>query len=880
MKHNILDDTANIRTAVLYKRGQMPTELDETNSRKPYKLIILAKSDGNDHSSFTEYNFKFKVDKGESSSFTIHNYLNDYTSDLLLDSNESNDYYSYIINNLLVYQNYGESNRDYSFSGSISTDSSSTYILDLDEDIINRSEDGSFATYIIDSPTGTEEDNTIINKNYGPQKIEFYNRIITDISEIPHEYIEGVSTESPSLIIEFGPDISYEREDYFDYDHYKEIILNKPSIDEIKYQSELDEFSNRKILTITLSSDNNISSINLSLNSHLKEKNPHRNQSSLVLNNKDWRLGFYDKNIIKKVLSFNVDRRSSTILSNKNENIKSCILFNSKCKGLLGLKEVNFKSMINDDPYWTIKCPIYRSDIVYNYNDKVIFGKENKKYPDGTEESYIIYKSLIDNNLGELPNISPVWELYDPRTENWYTENLIRVIVKNTSDNHNNYSNPIGECYFDSGSSSVYLELTTDELYSVKSVLLNGSKVTYTLNGYVLAININEFLNDNLLEIVYEKTKSKLEIECNPNIDGVSIIGSGIYDNGSEVSVSSVNTNDKYLFSGWIDENKNYINSNTSFKYTINNNTKLFAQFNRRLADVYVDCIGDGECDTSHAIVNYGDELSLQFLEHKNSELYNGFIIHNESGNEIVEIFKDLKITISNIKSNYSVKSIFGEVRPTLSSPILGIIPYVTIGNQQWTVLNLNLLNQELGIVGVGVNDVIDSELGRYYSIEEVSLLDNLLSSDESGFRIPHVEDWNILSDYIKNNSLDNGRIEKNPGMYLRSFNYYKVPGMYWENYDNGDGTFSNYSGIDITQLFKSSDNRPICNFNSYPSGYCITATNEIVDRNISSNYWTKSLSRSYYTSTSMNNSNFDLNILGSEVGDKSLQIRLVKNIS
>ena len=123
-------DISNIKSAIFYGRYQAPVKkytkwIDEKGNshyeispflRKPLRNSLIVRSDKNDLMSFLEYEFKYKVDKGMLSTFTVQNYLNEntnnellYGKDNLIESTSGLE----IANNSLVFQVGGDYGRNY-----------------------------------------------------------------------------------------------------------------------------------------------------------------------------------------------------------------------------------------------------------------------------------------------------------------------------------------------------------------------------------------------------------------------------------------------------------------------------------------------------------------------------------------------------------------------------------------------------------------------------------------------------------------------------------------------------------------------------------------------------------------------------------------------
>ena len=184
----------------------------------------------------------------------------------------------------------------------------------------------------------------ILDKLYGVQRIELYDDIILNKNSISHEYIDGddiedpleVNDRVPTMVIEFGPEISLEREDYYNKYEYETVLSNNIFSSEYTrddYNNELDELSNRKLIVVSISDKSNVT-VNLSLSAHNKELDPHRNQDNIVLSNEYWLSKNYDESLFESQTgdqsskSILLDKRSNTLLGTIRIERSEFIIFN------------------------------------------------------------------------------------------------------------------------------------------------------------------------------------------------------------------------------------------------------------------------------------------------------------------------------------------------------------------------------------------------------------------------------------------------------------------------------------------------------------------------------------------------------------------------
>lgn len=374
MRYEITGDISRIKTAVFYKRSKVGLD------KYPYKFEISVRSESTELNPFMEYNFKFKVDKGILSNFNIHNMMGDYLNSLLtsVDSDKDmiveSDYLNNLPDGVIVYQldKNDSITRSYSYFKALQFDDFTEYALDVDPEV---------------------------------QLIEFYSDIISDISGFknydPDRY-DPVTDLIPALIIKFGPEISYEPEDYVTPSEEMPIKPdNWTQEDKDKYIKELDEYSNRKFIFITRESEGKIDKVNLSLHSHTLgadnyhsdsyhhrydlNRDPHRLQEDSILRNDEMKIVLSEDSLVEHYITEEsnlvFDKRSNTLLGTYEDDKSKYILLNDYSRRIES----------NSNGYNE-----FSSYVEYNYGDIVYYLDRE-------------FKSLVDGNLGQNPFISPLW---------------------------------------------------------------------------------------------------------------------------------------------------------------------------------------------------------------------------------------------------------------------------------------------------------------------------------------------------------------------------------------------------------------------------------------------------------------------------------------
>lgn len=530
MRYRLLGDLLNIKSALLYKRGYV----DVVKMRHPSYQMNSVKTNQSDHAAFMEYDFKFKLDKGYYSSFNISNFISSQTmSSLLGDSNNLSD----IPSNLLMYQiSNNDTNRNYSLFEIFNPGDSTEMILDLGVNI---------------------------------QKIEFYDRFLNyefnedgEISDVEEYNINNPNplSEVPILIVEFGPEESYEPEDYYN----KEEMPIKPDWDEEserKYLMEIEEYSNKKFLTIsTTSSDSGY--LNLSLSSHKSQIDPHRNQEKYAIENKDFKSMM--NSVGKTIESYDdtsivLDKRSNTILGNSILDSSSLILLNDKIN--LSSKKIPVTSKDENEGIITRYYEEYKDYVVYHENDSVYYKGD-------------VFISLINGNLSENPSISPMWALMskieDPELpEGFGDPHVVNIRV---NDSKLGTTDPIGPTNVEYGH-ELYVKIITDKAL-VRSIKLDGVSQTIPMGKVFTVSNV---IDDHDLLIEFEAIYKNLKLISDP-IEGGTTKGSGRYVLNTSVEISAV-ANYGYEFSGWYINEKILSTSSTYIIEKLSDDMVVTAKF-------------------------------------------------------------------------------------------------------------------------------------------------------------------------------------------------------------------------------------------------------------------------------------------------------------
>lgn len=797
MRYKLLGDILNIKSALLYKRGYVDTE----KKRNPVLQINIVKTNDSNYTSFMEYNFKFDIDKGPYSSHNPYESLDKYSSDLLIIGDESNGS-SLSIDNMIFQVSNSSQEKNYSVFELYSSENTTNILIKADSEI---------------------------------QKIEFYSYFMNN--QIGDDgFIEGVteyddqddsSSKSPVLIIEFGPEESYEIDDYYN----KEDIPIKPEWsddEEIEYQKLVDEYYNDKFVIISMSSlDSN--SVNISLSSHISQTNPHRSQNSYVVSNSDLKL---IPNIYKDTLSDlnNVlfDKRSFTLIGNKKVNKDSLVIYNDLKNLNLGKISIEYTDELGNK--YTKDYDEYKDYVVYN-KDKIVYYKGK------------LYRSLINGNLYEDPSISPMWidtSVEDSTGDDGGSgdgsdsgEDKYSIINIRVNDQNLGTTDPLGPTKVKNGLDLVISIYPIDS--DIRSVYIDG-----TDNSSI--VRDNSFTISNILEnhdvlVEFSPIYRLVTITENNSEYGHSS-GSGLYKLGSDVVINAY-PNEGYEFLNWTDNNGDILSTNS--QYTIINlrdNIEITANFIEKKCHVIIESSTGGTFtpyngNPSDIEVEYNGELSIVMIPKS------GYEIEYVSVDSVVNTYPDSEsIRINNITSDHNIYIKYSRPRYHVIDPILGRINYSIVGDQIWSVTDLSYVNDN---IGESINGVL------YYSGEDLKSVSDIVYSGGTGFRIPSRLDICSLYDFLG---------EKESGRKLKSSITSKFDKYGWND--------SIYRGLGMYGL------------NFIPYGYIVN--NNVLNINIESRHWTSS----YDESTNSNSSFYFLNdspsgfLSNAKLDNPKMRIRLM----
>lgn len=768
MRYRLLGDLLSIKSALLYKRGYV----DVTKGRNPVGQMNSSRVSQGDFLSFMEYNFKFNIDKGPYSSYNIYNLIGNETLSKL--SNKDDEIS--VPSDLLMYQLSDDQVRNYSF----------------------------FEIFVSDSLTE-------ILVNVGPdiQKIEFYDSVVNykmvdgvipNITE--YYYSEEGLQASPVMIVEFGPEVSYESEDYYN----KEEMDSKPDWDfesEKAYQLRLEEYTNNKLLLVTTVTADKSSGINVSLASHRSQLNPHRFQYDHVVSNLKMRdLMNTTGDTISVSGNITFDERSNSILSVESLDKNESIILNDKMNISSKLHPI---TIIKDGEEVTENHELYYDYVVYNKGSEVIYKGE-------------LYVSLIDGNLYENPSISPMWQLVSTIVEEPEVDTTDKVINIRVNDPFLGTTDPIGQMTVKYGHEA-FIKIISERAF-VKSIRLDGIDQPLPMGD---VFTVREVKSDHDLFVEFEAIHKTITITVDPESSGVCT-GENSYILNTPATLTAT-PSEGYKFVGWILDEKIVSTDEIYYIPKVSQDFHFIAKFSKIICKVVIECSEGGSFDLMNGNptvieVEYGDSLEFNILPKS------GYEVDYISIDSVIYSDPELYIVLVDITKDTNVFIKFTRPKLREFDEELGEIEYSIIGNRMWSI-----------------NDLAYDKLGksrRYYNGSDMMTIDNLLSKGGTGFRIPTINDvhqlYNIFDEKLTGESLKSKSIyrlatNELDGWYnsiFRGRNLYKFNSMPYGSYSMIDEEFR-LSGLNTESWYWTSSvnnedsSSAALNFlNDSPSGFLI----------------------------------------------------------
>lgn len=677
MRYNLLGDIIDIKSALVYNRGYV----DVAYGRNPVAQLNAVKTMSSDHTTFMEYSFKYKIDKGYYSDFNKLKMISKSTVDLMSDSKEIN-----VPSDLLLYQLGEEAKYNYSLFEVFTSGELTNLLLDLDPKI---------------------------------QKIEFYEDFL-DYPVDEDGYIHSVTEYSltnpdplvakPIMIVEFGPEISYEAEDYYNTGEMDVKPSEWSDEDEHNYQLALDEYYNRKFLFITIAADSS-TEINLSLHAHQSEDIQHRNQDKYVISNKDMRSIMNDHGTtITESNGLVLDNRSNTVLGTTSIDEKDLILLNS------------MKSVRSSDES-------YKPYVMYNYGDEVTY--HGKKYRSG-----------INGNIAENPSISPFWISEEDEYIPPEIEKVSHLVTVRVNDEKLGMTSPYGTQEVEYGH-DLKIKLLPDT-GEVKFIQLDGVNQMLPLKDTYTVMNVTE---DHDVLVVYEPVYKHLRLSVNIFGKGVPYANSNAYGGDfiikSEISID-LTIDDSHEFLRWEDKKGNIISTKSHFVYTdLIEDTELIAILRKKVFTITVSSNQGGvfePYDGNPTVIEseYGTDVIIKLLPDVGFE-----VDRIEVDGKVTKRYKGSTYEIFYLMSDHEIIITYSRPKHVVTDPILGEIEFKIVGDQLWSTYDVHY--RSIGMTYL--NDMENELIGSYFNRNDLAILSGFLIDGGTGFRVPSVSDWRKLYD-------------------------------------------------------------------------------------------------------------------------------------
>ena len=365
----------DIGTAVYYTQRDLDSRSYSKVQHKSNSSLLYERD-------FSEYDFSYEVEKDKFNDEFLVDYLGNKTLSLFEPSSNSLEKLESII-----FPTFGE------------------------EDW-NGPEDKYFGTTIINNQVFA-----LFHADKGIKRIELYNGIITRNNNNPS------SSSSPFVSIDslISSGITPSEEPYF------VITLGEPGNDEILEETDLvrkkelsDEVEYEKMVWLLITSNNEVSEVNLSYKSWVDSINPNRNMNEYLLRNDEFWSTKDSVRINEAIPDTNenviLDANSGTLLGTEKLDMSRLLAFQK-------LKDRVEKSKYSEEGNG---YPTYFPYTTYKRGDKVYYGGA-------------IWESVADNNFNSNPALSTKWI----RSEIIDSNRAIKIIVSVTPEEAG-YCEPMG----------------------------------------------------------------------------------------------------------------------------------------------------------------------------------------------------------------------------------------------------------------------------------------------------------------------------------------------------------------------------------------------------------------------------------------------------
>lgn len=572
----------------------------------------------------------------------------------------------------------------------------------------------------------------------------------------------------------------------------------------------------RRILSIYLSS-NSDPKINLMYQLFLNDnKNPFRNAHKIYLRNDDYYKESTDIDIISEnryspEKIYNLDKSSGTILSNSIKN-EELLIFNRK-------KNIS-DNLVNQ----------FDKHVRYNKNDQVII--KNHKNEDE------VWISLVDNNLGNIPNYSSLWSkettLNNIRLNRLYLS-LSCNNIERIGKVYNNFAKLNKSGYIILNDDNLIFEITLEDGFKLSEegcLILDSEKLEdftiennpSNINNKSITISTSNLIDKYTLTCQVIPEMYKLSVSVNDNNgfvlyegDNEVISTDGGYNVFNQDTIKIIPNNGKILNSIQLNSGNCIINDNIiTILPQANENSVINLVLNiiNKLCNIFIDndirIISD--CDKSFSkpqeevitIRFYTDEENKElYVEDLNTYTYNSredkitregrddvinvsnneFTISYYINNNITDNIKEKHYRINNI--NYQIDEIniedFMLARYRINS---NLIVTVDFRNEKIIEINDNTVDQDLVIGSDGSITITVDGTNYVFNIDNEANLSTIINDVEVVI-VPEtiftIDGIIYTIDWSKNKINDTINIEEGNYFYLNNIKYYI--NNYWPKY-------------------------------------------------------------------------------------------------
>lgn len=731
------------------------------------------------------------------------------------------------------------------------TDIKSVVFYDSDGSLIKTLHSGKSNKVLLDN-------HSQYNFSYLFEKDKYNGNFIVNDLDIYSKNLLGFGEEGITKIekVLFPTLISEQNDDTNDYDYFgyllidnskfflldilpstKYIILSNLFLNTVSTSIEIDKDKDiinseycyivlkssskfRRILSIYLSS-NSDPKINLMYQLFLNDnKNPFRNAHKIYLRNDDYYKESTDIDIISEnkyspEKIYNLDKSSGTILSNSIKN-EELLIFNRK-------KNIS-DNLVNQ----------FDKHVRYNKNDQVII--KNHKNEDE------VWISLVDNNLGNIPNYSSLWSK-ETTLNNIRLNRLYLSLGCNNTERvgkvYSNFAKLNKSGYIILNDENLIFEITLEDGFKLSEegcLILDNEKLEdedftiennpSNINNKSITISTSNLIDKYTLTCQVIPKMYKLSISVDDNDLGFNLYEGDIilkesteggYNVFNQDTIKIVPNNGKILDSIQLNSGNCIINNNfVTILPQANENSVINLVLNiiNKLCNIFIDndirIISD--CDKSFSkpqeeviiIRFYTDEENKElYVEDLNTYAYNSredkitregrddiinvsnneFTISYYINNDISNNTKEKHYRINNI--NYQIDEIniedFMLARYRIDSNLIVTIDF---RNEKIIKINDDTVNQDL-VIGVdGSITITVDDMNYVFNIDNEANLSTTIDDVEVVI-IPEtiftIDDIIYTIDWNNNKINNTINIEEGNYFYLNNIKYYI--NNYWPKY-------------------------------------------------------------------------------------------------